>query len=105
MVSHIRPFWIMIYPNCFIIIFHHCYNFDLIKIFVPIINVMLYISKIGYYLEILTDEEVKDFVAINCGKSIKKQNPRKVTKSLSIFFIFETTPDLKVQSNSSGNFV
>ena len=33
---------------------------------------MLYISKIGYYLEILTDEEVQDFVAINCGKSIKK---------------------------------
>ena len=26
---------------------------------------MLYIPKIGGYLKILTDEEVKDFVAIN----------------------------------------
>ena len=26
---------------------------------------MMYIPKIGYYLEVLTDEEVKDFVAIN----------------------------------------
>ena len=29
---------------------------------------MLYIPKIDDYLEILTDEEVKDFVAINFGK-------------------------------------
>ena len=36
---------------------------------------MLYIAKIDYYLEILTDEEVKDFVVINFSeyfKSIKE---------------------------------
>ena len=53
---------------------------------------MLYISKID--LEILTDEEVKDFVAINFSeyfKSIReKQNLRKVAKFL---YIFLTTPD------------
>ena len=42
---------------------------------------MLYIAKIDYYLEILTDEEVKDFVVINFSeyfKSIKEgQNLRK----------------------------
>ena len=37
---------------------------------------MLYIPKIDYYLKILTNEEAKDFVAINFGeyfKSIKKE--------------------------------
>ena len=47
---------------------------------------MLYIPKIDDYLEILTDEEVKDFVATNFSeycKSIKEeQSPRKVAKSL-----------------------
>ena len=46
---------------------------------------MLYIPKIDDHLKILTDEEVKDFVAINfceCFKSIRKnQNLRKVAKS------------------------
>ena len=55
---------------------------------------MLYFLKIDGYLEILTDEEVKDFVAINFSeyfKSIEKeQNLRKVAKSL---YIFLTTPD------------
>ena len=62
--------------------------------FAPIINIILYNSKIDDYLEILTGEEVKDFLAINfseCLKSIKKQqNLRKVAKSLSNFL---TTPD------------
>ena len=48
---------------------------------------MLYISKID--LEIFTDEEVKDFVAINFSeyfKSIKEeQNLRKVANCLLIF--------------------
>ena len=54
---------------------------------------MLYIPKIDDYLEILTDEEVKDFAVINFSKyskSIKEeQNLRKVAKSLHIFL---TTP-------------
>ena len=68
---------------------------------------MLYIPKIDDYLEILTDEEVNDFVAINFReyfKSIREeQNLRKVAKSL---YIFLTTPDEAekyVQSNSYDN--
>ena len=66
---------------------------------------MLYISKIDYYLEILTDEEVKDFTAINFSeysKSIaEEQSLRKVAKSL---YIFLAIPD-EVQSNSSDNYI
>ena len=32
---------------------------------------MLYIPKVGDYLEILTDEKVKDFVAINFKNGIE----------------------------------
>ena len=50
---------------------------------------MLYIPKIDLYLEIFTDEEVKDFVAINFSEYFKstreEQNLRKVTKSLYTF--------------------
>ena len=70
---------------------------------------MLYIPKIDDYLEILSDKEVKDFIAINFSeyfKSIKEeQNLRKVAKSL---YIFLTTPDeveKYVQSNSSDNCI
>ena len=70
---------------------------------------MLYIPKIDDYLKIVTDDEVKDFVAINFSeyfKSIREeQNLRKVAKSL---YIFLTTPDeveKYVQSNSSDNCV
>ena len=77
---------------------------------------MLYIQKIDDYLKILTDDEVKDFVAINFGeyfkptrhklysKLIEEQNLRKVAKSL---YIFLTTPNEVqiyveiMQSNSS----
>ena len=63
---------------------------------------MLYIPKIDDYWEILTDEEVKDFVAINFSESIREeQNLKKVAKSLDTFL---TTPD-EVQSNSSDNCV
>ena len=52
---------------------------------------MLYTPKIDNYLEILIDEELKDFVAINFSESIKEEkNLRKVAKSLSFFL---TTPD------------
>ena len=47
---------------------------------------MLYIPKVNDYLKILTDEEVKYFVAINFSeyfKSIREEeNVRKVAKSL-----------------------
>ena len=68
---------------------------------------MLNIPTIDNYLKILTDEEVKAFVAINFSeyfKSIREeQNLRKVAKSL---YIFLTTPDeveKYVQSNFSDN--
>ena len=32
---------------------------------------MLFILKIDYYLEILTDEEIKDFLAINFSESLR----------------------------------
>ena len=78
---------------------------------------MLYIPKIDDYLKVLTDDEVKDFVAINFSEYFKstkeklysklneEQNLRKVAKSL---YIFLTTPDeveKYVQSNSSDNFI
>ena len=69
----------------------------------------MYIPKIDDYLRVLTDEEVKDLVAINFSeyfKSVRKeQNLRKVAKLL---FIFITTPyevEKYVQSNSSDNCI
>ena len=67
---------------------------------------MMYIPKIDDYLEILTDEELKDFVAINFGESISKEkNLRKIAKSL---YIFRTPPDeveKYAQPNSSENCI
>ena len=70
---------------------------------------MLYIPKIDEYLELLTGEEVKDFVAINFSeyfkstkeKSYSKLNLIKVTKLL---YISLKTSD-GVQSNSSDNYI
>ena len=69
----------------------------------------MYIPKIDDYLNILTDEKVKDFVAINFSeyfKSIREnQNLRKAAESL---YIFLTTPDKVekyVQSNSPDNCI
>ena len=57
---------------------------------------MLYVSKIGDYLKIFTDDEVKDLVVINFGDYFKsrreklysklseEQNFRKIAKSLYI---------------------
>ena len=62
----------------------------------------MYIPKVDDYLEILTNEEVKGFVAINFRESIKEEkNLRKVAKSL---YFFLTTPE-EVQSNSSDNCI
>ena len=66
---------------------------------------MMYIPKMDDFLEILTDEEVKGFVAINFSEYFKpiseEQNLRKVAKSLYIFLI---TPE-EVQSNSFDNCI
>ena len=66
---------------------------------------MMYIPKTDEYLEILTDEEVKDFVGLNFSEYFKsieeEQNLRKVAKSL---YFFLTTPD-EIQSNTSDNCI
>ena len=60
------------------------------------------IPKTDNHLEILTVEEVKDFVTKNFNETIKKEeNLRKVAKSLSVFL---TIPD-EVQSSSFDNCV
>ena len=55
---------------------------------------MLLIPKTDDYLEVLTDEEGKNFLAINFSeyfKSIRKeQNLKKLPK---LIYIFPTTPD------------
>ena len=60
---------------------------------------MLYVSKIGDYLKIFTDDEVKDLVVINFGDYFKsrreklysklseEQNLRKIAKSLYIVLV------------------
>ena len=53
------------------LLFHFCFY-----CFVPIVNLMVYIPKTDDYLEMLTNEEVNDFVAINLSeyfKSIREQ--------------------------------
>ena len=54
---------------------------------------MLYIPNIDDYLKILTDEEVKDFVAINYSEHFKStregRNLREIATSL---YIILTTP-------------
>ena len=70
---------------------------------------MLYITKIDDYLKILTDEEVKDFVAINFSEYFKsigeKQNLRKVAKSFCIFLTILDEVEKYAQSNSSDNCI
>ena len=55
---------------------------------------MLYIPTTDDYLKILTDEEVKDFIAIRFSEYFKsvreEQNLRKAFQSL---YIFLTIPD------------
>ena len=73
---------------------------------------MFYIPKIDDYLKTFTDEEVKDFAAINFNKYFKsikeEQNLKTVAKLLHTFL---TTPDevekyvASKQSNSSDNYI
>ena len=48
---------------------------------------MLYIPKINDYLEILTNEEVKDFVAINFSEYFKSIEEEKFLETLLNRFI------------------
>ena len=81
---------------------------------------MLYIPKIGDYLKILTDEEVKDFLAINFSayfKSAREKLYSKLSeeqnlwKVAELLYIFTTTPTKGekcveiMPSNSSENCV
>ena len=77
---------------------------------------MLYIAKIDDYFKILTEEKVKDFVAINfseCFKSTteilrsklsEEQNLRKAAKSLYIFLVTTDEVEQYVQSNAPDDF-
>ena len=64
----------------------------------------MYIPKIHDYLKILTDEEVKDFIAINFIEYFKtireEKNLRKVSKLL---YVFLTTPD-EVEKYMKSNY-
>ena len=70
---------------------------------------MLHIPIIDDYLEMLTDEEVKDFVAINFSEHLKsireEQIFRKVARSLYIILTTTDQVEKYVQSNSSDNCV
>ena len=54
---------------------------------------MLSVPKIDNYLEILTDEEVKDFAAISFSESIREVILRKVRKVAKLLYFFLTTSD------------
>ena len=70
---------------------------------------MFYIPKIDDYLKTLTDEEEKDFVAINLIKYFKpireEQNLRKVAKLLYIFLTTSDEVENYLESNSSDEYV
>ena len=68
---------------------------------------MLYIPKIDDYLEILNDEEVKDFLAIKFSEHFtpirEEKNLRKVTKLPCIFLTTPGQVEKYVQSKLSDN--
>ena len=70
---------------------------------------MLYNLKIDVYLKILTDEEVKDFEAINFNEYFKsvreEQNIGKIFKPLYIFLTTSDEVEKYVQSNSTDNWI
>ena len=70
---------------------------------------MLYNLKIDVYLKILTDEEVKDFEAINFNEYFKSvREEQNIGKNFKPLYIFLTTSDeveKYVQSNSTDNWI
>ena len=48
--------------------------------FVPILSIMLYIPKIVDYLKILTDDQVKPFVAIDFSEYFKSTRKKLYSK-------------------------
>ena len=55
---------------------------------------MLHIPKIDDYLKLLTDEEVKDFVATNFSEYFKSiREEQNLTKVAKLLYIFLTTSD------------
>ena len=68
---------------------------------------MLYNLKIDVYLKILTDEEVKDFEAINFNEYFKSvREEQNIGKNFKPVYILLTTSDeveKYVQSNSNDN--
>ena len=49
---------------------------------------MLYIPKIYYYLEILANEEVKDFVAINFSEYLKSISEEQSFSKVAKYFLY-----------------
>ena len=70
---------------------------------------MLCIPKIDDYVEVLTDEEVKDFVAKTFGEYFKsiteEQNLWKIAKLLYIFLTTSDEVEKYVQSSSSHKYI
>ena len=70
---------------------------------------MLYNLKIDVYLKILTDEEVKDFEAINFNEYFKSvREEQNIGKNFKPVYILLTTSDeveKYVQSNSNDNWM
>ena len=70
---------------------------------------MLYCPKIDNYLETLTDEVVKDFLAMNFSEYFilirEESNLRKVSKLLYILLTAPDKVEKRVQSNSSDSCI
>ena len=68
----------------------------------------MYILKFDDYLKILTDDEVKDSIAINISEYFQstreEQNFWKVAKSLYIFLTTAEKVEKYVQLSTSDNF-
>ena len=69
---------------------------------------MLYISKINDYFKIFTDEEVKDFAAINLSEYFTSIREGEYLKVAKLLYNFVTKPDEEekyAQSNSSDQCI
>ena len=62
--------------------------------FFTIINIMLYFPKIVDYLKILTDEEVKNFIATKFSKYFKSiREDKYIRRDAKLFYFYLATPD------------